>query len=28
VLRALAVQQHLLHKAVGRKGLRHLAYRL
>jgi hypothetical protein len=28
VLRALAVQQHLLHKSVGRKVLRHLAYRM
>jgi hypothetical protein len=28
VLQALAVQQHLLHKSVGRKVLRHLAYRM
>jgi hypothetical protein len=27
-LRALAVQQHLLHKPVGRKFLRHMAYRM
>jgi hypothetical protein len=26
--RALAVQQHLLHKSDGRKALRHLAYRM